>query len=303
MHLVLPSAECRSVHSLPRWESGSVKKVAVVTDSVAMLPEQLAEGLDVGVVPIVLNLGDRSYRDGIDLSTSEFYRLLRTSEKLPTTAAPSLGEFVKAFEEALTNAEAVVAIHVSAQLTSVYRTALMAARSITGARICVLDSQSATMAEGFVALAAARAAAAGADLDAVVTVAEEVRSKVRFFAFLETLEYLRRGGRVGNAAALMGNAIQLRPIVHIVDGQIASLARPRTRRKATQAMLDIMATEVADRPVHAAVLHADSLDDARDLGSRVKDQFDCLELHVTELTPVMGTHTGPGLLGLAYYAE
>lgn len=278
-------------------------KVAVVTDSVAMLPVQLATDLGIRVVPIVLNLGERSYRDGIDLTTKEFYRLLRTVEELPTTSAPSAGEFVRVLEEALADADAVVAIHVSSELTSVVRIAQLAARAITDKPVHVIDSRSATMAEGFVALAAARAARAGADLDAVVAAAEGVRSRVRFFAFLETLEYLRRGGRVGAATALMGNAIQLKPIVHVVDGQVAPLARPRTRRKATQAMLDIMAAEVADQPVHAAVLHADSLEDAQDLRNRVERQFNCLELHVSELTPVMGTHTGPGLLGLAYYVE
>jgi DegV family protein with EDD domain len=280
-----------------------VVKVAVVTDSVAMLPVQLATDLGIRVVPIVLNLGERSYRDGIDLTTKEFYRLLRTVEELPTTSAPSAGEFVRVLEEALADADAVVAIHVSSELTSVVRIAQLAARAITDKPVHVIDSRSATMAEGFVALAAARAARAGADLDAVVAAAEGVRSRVRFFAFLETLEYLRRGGRVGAATALMGNAIQLKPIVHVVDGQVAPLARPRTRRKATQAMLDIMAAEVADQPVHAAVLHADSLEDAQDLRNRVERQFNCLELHVSELTPVMGTHTGPGLLGLAYYVE
>lgn len=280
-----------------------MSKVAVVTDSVAMLPEQLAKDLGIRVVPIVLNLGERSYRDGIDLTTSEFYQLLRTSEELPTTSAPSAGEFVRVLEEALSDAEAVVAIHVSSELTSVLRIAQLAARSITDKPVRVVDSQSATMAEGFVALAAARTAQAGADLDEVVAAAEEVRSKVRFFAFFETLEYLRRGGRVGAAAALMGNAIQLKPIVHIVDGKVTPLARPRTRRKATQAMIDIMAAEVGNRPVHAAVLHADSLEDAQNLRTRLEDQFNCLEMHVTEMTPVMGTHTGPGLLGLAYYVE
>jgi len=280
-----------------------VSKVAVVTDSVAMLPEQLAKDLGIRVVPIVLNLGERSYRDGIDLTTSEFYQLLRTSEELPTTSAPSAGEFVRVLEEALSDAEAVVAIHVSSELTSVLRIAQLAARSITDKPVRVVDSQSATMAEGFVVLAAARTAQAGADLDEVVAAAEEVRSKVRFFAFFETLEYLRRGGRVGAAAALMGNAIQLKPIVHIVDGKVTPLARPRTRRKATQAMIDIMAAEVGNRPVHAAVLHADSLEDAQNLRTRLEDQFNCLEMHVTEMTPVMGTHTGPGLLGLAYYVD
>jgi DegV family protein with EDD domain len=268
-----------------------------------MLPESLARELNIRVVPIVLTIGDRTYRDGIDLTTQEFYRLLRTSEELPTTAAPSVGEFLRVFEEALNDAEAVVAVHVSSELTSVYRFALMAAGQIPGGRVHVVDSQSATMAQGFVALAAARAARDRADLETVLAAAEDVRSRVRFFAFLETLEYLRRGGRVKGAVAMMGNAIQLKPIVHIVEGQIAAIARPRTRRKATQAMLDLMSSEVADRPVRAAVLHADSFDDAEALRRRVADQFDCLELHVTEMTPVMGTHTGPGLLGLAYHLE
>lgn len=280
-----------------------MKKVAVVTDSVAMLPARIARDLGIGVVPIILNLGDRSYRDGIDLTTSEFYKYLRTTDELPTTAAPSVGEFVAIFEEALLDAEAAVAIHVSSEVTSVCRIAQMAARAIGEDRVQVIDSKSATMAEGFVALAAARAAQAGATLEEVVAVAKKAIPEVRFFAFLETLDYLRRGGRVGGAVAMMGNAIQLKPIVHIVDGEISPLARPRTRSKATRMMLDLMSSEVAGRPVRVAVLHADSLEDAQQLHRQVDEQFECLEVHVTELTPVMGTHTGPGLLGLAFHVE
>jgi DegV family protein with EDD domain len=284
-------------------EVSLVNQVAVVTDSVAMLPDELARRNRIGVVPILLNVGNRSYRDGLDMTTSEFYQLLRSSEELPTTSAPSVGAFVEAFESALTHAEAVVAVHVSARLTSVHRIAKMAAQSMPEHRIHVLDSQSATMAQGFIALAAARRARDGGDLEEVVRAAEEARSNTRFFAFLETMEYLRRGGRVHGAVALMGNAIQLKPIVHIVDGEIASLARPRTRRKATQAMIDLMAQDVGDRPVRAAVLHTDCLSDAENLRDRLDDLFDCLELYITEMTPVMGTHTGPGLLGLAYQLE
>lgn len=280
-----------------------MNKVAVVTDSVAMLPDELAREHQIGVVPILLNVGDRSYRDGIDITTSEFYQLLRTSDELPTTSAPSVGEFINAFETALAHAETVVAVHVSARLTSVHRIATMAAQSIPEHQVHIIDSQSATMAQGFIALAAARRAREGGDLPEVVRAAERARSNIRFFAFLETMEYLRRGGRVHGAVALMGNAIQLKPIVHIVDGEVASLARPRTRRKATQTMIDLMAREVGDRPVRAAVLHADCLTDAEELRDRMHDLFDCLELYVTEMTPVMGTHTGPGLLGLAYQLE
>jgi len=280
-----------------------VNKVAVVTDSVAMLPDELAREHQIGVVPILLNVGDRSYRDGIDITTSEFYQLLRTAEELPTTSAPSVGEVARVFEEALTHGESVVAIHVSARLTSVHRIATLAAQSMPAAQVHVTDSESATMAQGFIALAAARAARDGAGFEEVIRVVEHTRSKVRFFEFFETLEYLRRGGRVSSAAALIGNAIQFKPVVHIADGEVAPLARPRTRRKAIQTMIDMMEREVGDRPVRAAVLHADALEDAENLRDRVDDLFDCLELYVTEMTPVMGTHTGPGLLGLAYQLE
>lgn len=278
-------------------------KVAVVTDSVAMLPADLARQNRIGVVPILLNIGNRSYRDGVDITTAEFYRLLPASNELPTTSAPSVGAFIEAFESALAGADTVVAVHVSARLTSVHRIATMAAEAIGEQRVHVIDSQSATMAEGFIALAAARRAQQGGDVSEVVRAAEEARSGTRFFAFLETMEYLRRSGRVPGAVALMGSAIQLKPIVHIVEGEVVSLARPRTRRKATQALIDLMARDAGDRPVRAAVLHADCPADAEGLRERIAGLFDCLELHVTEMTPVMGTHTGPGLLGLAYQLE
>jgi DegV family protein with EDD domain len=268
-----------------------------------MLPADLAGQNQIQVVPILLNIGDRSYRDGLDITTAEFYRLLRTSEELPTTSAPSVGTFIEAFESALTGAEQVVAVHVSARLTSVHRIATMAAQSIPGDCVHVIDSQSATMAQGFIALAAARRARRGGELPDVLEAAEKARSNTRFFAFLETMEYLRRSGRVPGAVALMGSAIQLKPIVHIVEGEVASLARPRTRRRATQTLIDLMERDVDDRPVRAAVLHADCRSDAEELRERISASFDCLELHVSEMTPVMGTHTGPGLLGLAYQME
>jgi DegV family protein with EDD domain len=292
-----------STGNFPAGRRVDVDKVAVVTDSVAMLPADLADQNEIEVVPILLNIGDRSYRDGLDITTAEFYRLLRTSERLPTTSAPSVGTFIEAFETALAGAEQVVAVHVSAQLTSVHRIATMAAQSIPGDRVHVIDSQSATMAQGFIALAAARRARQGGETSEVVRAAVDARSKTRFFAFLETMDYLRRSGRVPGAVALMGSAIQLKPIVHIVEGEVASLARPRTRRRATQTLIDLMAREVDDRPVRAAVLHADCLSDAEELRERIAVLFDCRELYVSEMTPVMGTHTGPGLLGLAYQLE
>lgn len=280
-----------------------MSRVIVVTDSNATVPEALVRELDIRVVPILLNLNGRSYRDGIDLTPDEFYRLLRTNQHRPTTSTPSVGDFLRVYAAAAQGSAGVVGIHLPPQLSATHGLAVMASELIDGPPVRIIDSRSAAMAQGFVVLEAARAAAAGADLEAVVARAEEVATKVRFFAVLETLEYLRRGGRIGGAAALAGSVLQIKPILHVVDGRVEAFAKPRTRRRAIDTMLEAMAEHVGDRPVHAAVMQGDAAQEAEALRQRIADRFDCLELYVTEFTPVMGAHAGPGLLGIAFYVD
>jgi DegV family protein with EDD domain len=280
-----------------------VKKVIVVTDSNVTLPQDLVEKLDIRIVPILLTLDGQTFRDGIDMTPNELYRRLRTNKHLPTTAAPSVGDFVRVYANAAREASGIVSIHLPDQLSATYKTAVMASQLIDGVTIRVLDSQVVAIAQGFVVLEAARAAATGADLDAVIDRATEVSSKVRFFAALETLTYLHRGGRIGGAVMLMGTILQIKPILYVVDGRVEVFAKPRTKRKAMKVMLQRMAEETGGSPLHVAVFHADVSDEAEELRQRVAQQFNCVELLVTEFTPVMGAHAGPGVLGVAFYTE
>jgi DegV family protein with EDD domain len=278
-------------------------RVTVVTDSTATIPEHLLRELEIRVVPVVLTLDGRSYRDGVDLSPAEFYRLLRANHHLPTTSAPSVGDFLRIYLAAAQEADAIVSIHLPPHLSATYEAAVVAGRLVEDAPVHVVDARAVTMAQGFVVLEAARAAAAGAGPDEVVARAGEVSRKVGFCAMLDTLVYLQWGGRIGGAAALLGSMLQIKPVVTLVDGRVEPLAKPRTRGRAIDVIVAEMAAFVAGRPVHAAVMQGDALEEAQALRDRVAEEFDCVELYITEFTPVMGAHAGPGLLGLAYYVE
>jgi len=280
-----------------------MKKVKIVTDSTATIPEALLQELDIRIVPVLLNLAGHSYRDGIDMTAAEFYRRLRANKHLPSTSAPSVGDFVRVYASVAPEATGIVSIHLPPHLSATFEAAIVASQLIDGPPIRVVDSQSATMAQGFVVLEAARAAAAGRDLEAVVARAEEVAAKVHFFAMLDTLEYLYRGGRIGGAAALLGSVLQLKPVVYIVHGRVEPMAKPRTQRRAVECMVQRMAEEVDGRPVHAAVMQADAYAEAEKLRERLAEEFQCVELYLTEFTPVMGAHSGPGVLGLAFYVD
>jgi DegV family protein with EDD domain len=280
-----------------------MRRVAVVTDSSATVPAELVQDLDVQVVPISLNIGGQSYRDGIDITSEQLYDWLRSSKRLPTTSAPCVGDFLRVYAKASQQASAIVSIHLSPDLSAIFQVATTASELLENIPIRVVNSRTAAMGQGFVVLEAARMAAAGAPLEAVVARAQELSSKVRLLATIDTLEYLQRGGRIGGAATLVGTVLQIKPVLHVTDGRVGVFARPRTKSKAVGVMLDQIAREAENRPVHVAVLHADVLEEAEALREKVRQRFDCIELFVTAFTPVMGAHTGPGVLGVAFYVE
>lgn len=280
-----------------------MSKVAVVTDSVANLPPELVERYSITVIPLLVAFGQEAFRDGVDMTSAQFYRRLREDKHLPTTSTPSIGDFLTLFHRLAGEVEAIVCIHLAHEFSGTVAIAEEVGQSFKEVPVRIVDSRSAAMAEGFVVLEAARVAAEGGDLTAVLARAREMIPRVNLVVTMDTLEYLYRGGRIGQAAWLMGSALQFKPVLSVEDGAVDPLERPRTQAKAVRRILEIMATRVGERPVHAAVIHADALDKAERLRQEVASRFDCRELYVTDLTPVMGTHAGPGTLGITWWSE
>ena len=278
-----------------------MSRIAVVTDSTAYLPPELVAQYGIYVMPQQLIWGDETFLDGVTMDPPTFYERLSRSADIPTTSQASAGEFADLFAEAARNADGIVGVFISTELSGTVASALTARESLPHLPIEVVDSRSTTMGLGFVALAAARAAAKGRGLAEVATAARELVPRVNVFFVVETLEYLHQGGRIGGASRLLGSALRIKPLLHLTGGRIDALGRVRTKRKAVERMLEVMAGRVGDAPVHAAVIHANAPEEATRLREQVRERFPYTELHLVELSPVIGTHVGPGTVGVAFY--
>jgi DegV family protein with EDD domain len=278
-----------------------MRQVAIVTDSTAYIPKELVEKHQIRVVPLRLHWGADTYRDEIDITTVEFFERLKTDRVSPTTAAPSIGDFQQVYREALESAEAVVSIHIASQLSATVSAAEQAKAMLADKPIEVIDSSLTSMAMGYMVLAAARAAEEGASLEQVVAAARRPIASTRLFFTVDTLEYLRRGGRIGAAQAFMGNLMDVKPILELREGRIEPVERLRTKRKAVERIVDLVVkhSESQDHaPVRLAVLHALVPEEAAALLQAASARLNVVEKIVTDFSPVIATHTGPGTLGL-----
>ncbi len=274
--------------------------VAVVTDSASNIPPALAAELHIHVVPLWLRFGDAEYRDGVDLAPGRFYERLATEREAASTGTPSPADFLAAYEA--TGQADVVCVTVASSMSAVHHQARMAAERFAGTAV-VVDSMSASMAEGFAVLEAARAARDGAAAEEVAARARHVAERSALFATVSTFEFLQRSGRVNRLQAYAATMLDINPVFSFRLGEPEAVARPRTRRRAIERVAAEAIAVVGTRPAHVAAVHAAAERDAHDLLDRVTQEADVVERHVVEVTPVIGAHTGPGLVGVATFAE
>ena len=285
-------------------EQEQKSRIAVLTDSTADIPAELTAQFGIHVVPQTLILGDRTWRDGIDIDPATFYRLLGASTAFPSTSQPSIATFMALFTELSKTANGIVAVLVSQELSGTLNSASTAAANLPQIPIEIIDSRAASMQLGYTALAAARAASQGADLETVADAARQLVGRVHVYFVVDTLEYLHRGGRIGAATRLVGSALNLKPILEIRDGMVFPVTRVRTRRKALDQVRELIRGRLRgnDR-VHMAVLHVAAPEEAVAFEAELREEFHPAELIQAECGPVVGAHTGPGTVGVVYYAE
>lgn len=279
-------------------------KIAVVTDSVACIPADLVKKYSIQVAPVSIIWDRVPYRDGVDLTAEQFYQRLRTSKTLPTTSSGIQGEFLQIFEGLRGKVDGIVTIVLTGALGASFTSANTAKELVSDVPIEVIDTRTAMMAQGFIVLEAAKVAAQGGTMEEVARTARNIMPKTHVLWTMDTLEYLRRGGRVNMSQAILASWLKVKPITAIKEGVVEPLAKPRTRPKAIDKLIELMAEQVKDTsPLHVAVMHGDVLEEAEQLKQRLIAKFMCSEMLTSEITPVIGTHTGPGTLGMAFYNE
>jgi DegV family protein with EDD domain len=256
------------------------------------------------VIPLWLLWGDESFRDGVDIRPSTFYPRLRESKMLPTSSQPTVPEFVDFYRNVATEADIIVSVLVSTKISGTIENAQAAVNQLPDLDIRIVDSFNSSMGLGHVVLAAARAAADGKSVAEVIGAAEEMRDKINFIFVVDTLEYLHKGGRIGGAKRLMGTALRVKPLLEFRDGQIEPVEQVRTKKKAYARLMELAAERLDGKAMaEATIADIDNPTDGDAVAQMVIERFKPKAVHRSEVSPVVGTHTGPGTIGFAFYTD
>jgi DegV family protein with EDD domain len=279
-------------------EGRRVIVIKIVTDSTADLPSQLAEELGITVVPVYVRFGEQVYRDRVDISEDEFYERLTHDPVHPNTTQPTPQDFADVYQKLSQEADGIVSIHVSGKLSGTCNSALMAKGMLeTECPIEVIDSETLSMSLGLTAIVAAQMAKAGESLDKVVEETKQAIHKIHLFALLDTLEYLKRGGRIGKVKALLGSVLNVKPMLAVKDGELVPVGQVRTRAKGIDKLFDFVKNTADIQDL--AVVYNTTPDEAQNLAERIGSVFDREKIRLARLGPGLGVHGGPGAMIVA----
>lgn len=279
--------------------------VAILTDSTAYIPEPILKQYSISTIPLFVVWGEQSLKDGVDITPQEFYQRLATAKTMPTTSQPSAQDMKETFERLLNQGYDVLGIFISSKLSGTMQSAEQALAMMpqAAARVAIVDSLSTAMAMGFQVVQTARAAQQGASLMECKQAAEEARQNSGVYFVVDTLEFLHRGGRIGGAQAFLGTALNIKPLLELREGRIEAVEKIRTKSKAVQRMIELVAERVAGRtPVRLAAIHANAEAEAQALLEAASAAINPVETFFASVSPVIGVHTGPGVVGLAFMA-
>lgn len=278
--------------------------IRIITDSTANLPKDVASKYGIEVVPLRVIFPSGTYRDGVEITTGEFYRMLTASPVLPTTSQPPVPDFEQVFAQATAGGDEVLVIVISSHLSGTYASAVAAQRNLPQAKIIVFDSLVTAAPLTFMVQRAAERAAAGASMPEIVADLEILRDRTQMFFVVDTLEYLQKGGRIGGAAVLVGSLLSIKPILTLKAGRVDAWGKARGKRKALQLALAAITQQVGTgSSVHAAVMHAACEQEGHEFCQQVAATLRCPTPQLSEFSPVLGVHVGPGTLAVAAYNE
>ena len=282
-----------------------MSKIAIVTDSTAYIPPDLIQKHNLTVTPQVLIWGEVTYQDGVDIQPEEFYTRLKTAKEMPTTSQVSPATMKSTFEGLIEKDYDVLGIFLSAKLSGTIQSVVQAKEMMgsAGEKVSFVDSNTTAMAMGFQVLTVARAVEDGANLDEAVVLAEKARDYTGVYFAVDTLEFLHRGGRIGGAQRFLGTALNMKPVLAVQDGRVEAIERIRTKSKAIERVLELVIEQTQGKtPIRLATLHASAEEEARTLLDKASKELNATESILTSVSPVVGTHAGPGTVGLAYMA-
>ncbi|ARI79139.1 DegV family protein [Halobacillus mangrovi] len=279
-------------------------KTAVLTDSTAYIPRDVRKANHIHMVPLNVIFGHESYQEEIDISSEDFYDMVKEGGELPKTSQPSIGSMTKKLEELAAEYDAVIAIHLSSGISGTYQAMVTAGEMVEEIDVYVYDSEISCLMQGFYALEAAELANNGATPDQIIPRLDEMKQTMNAYFMVDDLSHLQRGGRLNGAQAFIGSLLQVKPVLHFVNTKIVPFEKIRTRKKAIKRIMSLFEESVQEGGQYkACLIHANQHNEAKELKEELESRFDHVDIELSYFGPVIGTHLGEGAIGLGWYRK